>query len=155
MAWVPNPAPPPSPPPWVASPDRPLYDGFSTGLRAAATCATRRARTSLKTSWNHAPRIAQGLIKLARQGHHGRGDGRIDRLLRHLGHRRHLQGLWPVDAGQGRPHRNLDERVSPDLYRPDPANRAPVRPAADLGAGARARLRPPGAEPDAGRSRTR
>src|ERR1700760_1006887 len=61
-------------PPWVARPHPPLYDGFSTGLRAAAACATRRARTSLKTSWNHAPRIAQGLIKLAPQGHHGRGD---------------------------------------------------------------------------------
>src|SRR5512139_3611279 len=41
----------------------------------------------------NASRNAQSLIKLARQDDYGRGDGRVDRQFRHLGHRRHLPRL--------------------------------------------------------------
>ena len=84
-----------------------------------------------KTSWTHASRNAESLIKLARQDHHGRGDGRFDRQFRGLGHRRHLQGIRPVDAGHGRPHRDFDRAIPPDLHRQAAAARPPVRPSAD------------------------
>ena len=73
--------------------------------------------------------------------------------LRGLGHRRHLQGLWAVDAGQDRPHRDFDRTVPPDLYRQAAAARPPVRPPADHGPGPRLRPRPPGAAADHRRSR--
>src|ERR1700709_1153925 len=103
-----------------------------------------RPRALLPTSWTHASRNAESLIKLARQDHHGRGDGRVDHQFRRLGHRGHLQGFWTVDAGQDRPHRDFDRAVPPALYREAAADRPPVRPAPDHGSGARLRPRPPG-----------
>ena len=67
-----------------------------------------RTGSLLTTSWTHASRNAESLIKLARQNHYGRGDGRFDHQFRCLGHRRHLQGIRTVDAGQGRAYRNFD-----------------------------------------------
>ena len=103
---------------------------------------------SCQTSWTHASRNAESLIKLARQNHHGRGDGRVDHQFRRLGHRRHLQGVRTVDAGQGRPYRDFDRTIPPALYRQAAADRPPVRPPVDDGSGPRLRPRPPGAAAD-------
>ena len=138
------------PPRKVATRRPSLYDGFINsvtpvcGIRLQFSLG-RDPVPSCQTSWTHASRNAQSLIKLARQNHHGHGDGRPDRQLRHLGHRRHLQGFWTVDAGQGRPYRDLDRTVPPDLHRAAAADRPPVRPSVDHGSGARLRPRPPGA----------
>src|SRR5450755_5142872 len=77
-----------------------------------------------ETSWTHASRNAESLIKLARQDHNGRGDGRLDYQFGSLGHRRHLQGVRSIDAGQGRSHRDFDRAIPPALYRQVAADRA-------------------------------
>src|SRR3984957_6316709 len=94
-----------------------------------------RTGSLLTTSWTHASRNAESLIKLARQNHHGRGDGRFDHQFRCLGHSRHFQGIRTVDAGQGRSYRNFGRTIPPALHRQVAADRAPVRPPADDGAG--------------------
>src|ERR1700676_4538206 len=104
-------------------------------LRISQILLWARPGSLLPTSWTHASRNAQSLIKLARQNHYGHGDGRLDRQFRRLGHRRHLQGFWTVDLGQGRPHRDLDRAVPPDLHRATAADRPPVWSPFDHGAG--------------------
>ena len=85
-----------------------------------------------------------------------RRHGRADPVsFARLGHRRHLQGLRTIDAGQDRQHRNLDRAIPPALHRAAAADRPPVRPAADAGPGARLRHRPPGAAAGRRRSRAR
>ncbi len=84
-----------------------------------------------------------------------RRHGRFDRQFRSLGHRRHLQGIRPVVAGQGRQDRDFDRAVPPDLHRQAAAARPQFRPSADLGTGPRLRARPAGAAADHRRSRPR
>src|SRR6202521_5755782 len=86
-----------------------------------------RSGSLLPTSWTHASRNAQSLIKLARQNHNGHSDGRIDHQFWRLGHRRYLQRFRTVDAGQGRPYRDLDRTIPPDLYRQAATDWPPVR----------------------------
>src|SRR6478672_9738106 len=104
-----------------------------------------RPGSLLQTSWTHASRNAESLIKLARQDHYGRGDGRVDHQFRRLGHRRHLPGLRTVDAGQYGHHRDFNRTIPPALHREAAADRPSVRPPADDGSGARLRPRPPDA----------
>src|SRR4030088_3501073 len=47
-----------------------------------------RPGSLLPTSWTHASRNAESLIKLARQNHNGRSDGRLDHQFWRLGYRR-------------------------------------------------------------------
>src|SRR5579864_4462618 len=74
----------------------------------------------------NASRNTQSLIKLARQNYHGHRDGHPDRQFRHLGYRRHLQGLWTVVVGQGWAHGDFDRAIPPDLHRPAAADRPPI-----------------------------
>ena len=119
----------------------------------------RRARpgspSPAKTSWTHASRNSESLIKLARQDCHGHRDGRFDCQFRSLGHRRHLQGVRPVVARQDRQDRDFDRAIPPDLHRKAAAARPQFRPSADLGTGPRLRARPAGAATDHRRSRAR
>src|ERR1700737_279899 len=94
-----------------------------------------RPGSLLQTSWTHASRNAESLIKLARQDHNGRGDGRVDHQFRRLGHRRHLPGFRTVDAGQDRPHRDFDRTIPPALYREAATARPSVRTPVDDGSG--------------------
>src|SRR5260370_39995139 len=102
-----------------------------------------RPGSLLQTSWTHASRNAESLIKLARQDHNGRGDGRVDHQFRRLGHRRPLPGFWAVDAGQDRPHRDFDRTIPPTLHREAATDRPAVRPPLDDGSVPRPPPRPP------------
>src|SRR3981189_3094112 len=104
-----------------------------------------RPGSLLPTSWTHASRNAESLIKLARQDHYGRGDGRVDHQFRRLGDRRPLPRVLTVGAGQDRPHRDFNRTIPPALYREAAADRPSVRPPADDGSGPRLWPPPPGA----------
>ena len=88
----------------VATGRPPLYDGLSS--RKPSLVVPPGFRLSPATKWTYASRNSQGVIELDRQDHHDRGDGRADPVLRRLGYRRHLQGLWAIDGSQDRQHRN-------------------------------------------------
>ena len=66
---------------------------YQPGDARFAQSAWARPGSLLPIDWTHASRNTKSLIKLARQGRHGRGDGRSDRQFRHLGYRRHLPGF--------------------------------------------------------------
>src|SRR6266849_4437839 len=80
----------------VATRRLPLYDAYQLGdalLRnSIPNSLGREPVPSCQKSWTHASRNAESLIKLARQDHHGRGDGRLDHQFRNLGYQRYLQG---------------------------------------------------------------
>ena len=115
---------------------------------------TTRFPSPAKTSWTHASRNSESLIKLARQDCHGHRDGRFDCQFRGLGHCRHLQGVRPVVARQDRQDRDFDRAVPPDLYREAAAARPQLWPSAHVRTGPRLRARPPGAAADHSGSRT-
>src|SRR5256885_11467734 len=106
-----------------------LYQSGDALLRNSIRISLGATRSLLKTSWTHASRNAESLIKLARQEHYGRRDGCLDHQFRRLGDCRHFQGFRTVDTRDGRTYRDLHQRVSPALHGQAAADRTSIRPA--------------------------